>query len=501
MSKPARFSPSNRHNPWLVRGIAAVVVLAVAIGAFAYWKKRQSADQADAWRTAAVEQGDIRVVISSTGTLSAIHTVTVGSQISGLVTDVLVDYNSPVKKGQLLAKIDPSTYTMQLEQNNAQIASAKATLANAELVYNRDAELVKKQLVAQSDVDAARAARDAARASLAQMQASAKTTQVNIGRAVITSPVDGVVITRAIDPGVTVAASLQAPTLFTIAEDLAKMQILLSVDESDIGQVKPGQQVSFTADAFPNRKFKGVVTQVRLAATTSNNVVTYPVVVTVDNSDGTLLPGLTVNAEIEVTKHENVLKVSTAALRYKPSDTSVPTMPMAGGGQQQRAQGAQAGGGITDDLAHTVAQMQVTPQQQAAFDAAVAAVKQRTQARQHQSGGNSGGFGPPPGMGGSGAPNAAVIAQVRQRMVDRFKQDFDAFRNTLDDDRKKQWDDALTALLTAKRTALYKLVDGAPQPVMVRVGVSDGTSTEISGGGLKTGDMVVVGEKAKAKKE
>lgn len=514
MSQAARSSLSNR-NPWLPRIIAVAVVLAVAVGAFVYWKKHRAGTEESGWRTAAVEQGDIRVAISSTGTLSAIHTVTVGSQISGQVTDVRVDYNSPVKKGQLLAKIDPSTYTMQLEQNNAQIASARATLANAELVYNRDIELVKKQLVAQSDVDAAKAARDAARASLQQMQASAKNTQVNIDRAVITSPVDGVVITRAVDPGTTVAASLQAPTLFTIAEDLSKMQILLSVDESDIGQVQIGQAVNFTADAFPDRKFKGTVSQVRLAATTTNNVVTYPVQVVVDNSDGTLLPGLTVNAEIEVSQREGVLKISNAALRYKPSDNSAPAMPMAiGGGNGQRAQGQGgsaaprgAGGGMMDDLAHTAAQLQLNAQQQAAFEAALAAIKQRQQSRTSQSQGQGGGFGPPPGMGGpggpggGGAPNANLQAQMRQRMAERMKEQFAAFRATLDEAQGKQWDDAFSALLNAKRSTLYKLVDGKPQPAMVRLGASDGTSTEISGGGLKAGDLVVVGEKAKAKKE
>src|SRR5690606_16931635 len=188
---------------------------------------------------------------------------------------------------------------------------ALASQRNAELDYRRKAELVQRQLVARSDVDLARAALDQANAQVASAQAqirqqtaSTRTTQVNLDRTVIRSPVDGVVLTRSIEPGQTVAASLQAPELFTIAEDLSQMKIELAVDEADIGQVQQGQTVAFTADAFPDRQFRGQVQQVRLAATTTNNVVTYPVVVNVDNSDGTLLPGLTVNAEIEVARRD-----------------------------------------------------------------------------------------------------------------------------------------------------------------------------------------------------
>ena len=329
--------PHVRHNRRAGRPLAiAALLVALALLAGWAWHRHDAAASAGGYRTETVQRGDIRVVISSTGTLSAISTVTVGSQISGQVTEVLVDYNSRVRKGEVLARIDPSTYEAQLEQGNAQIASARAqleqaqaSLRNAKLDYQRKADLGRQQLVAKSDVDLARAALDqaqaqvdSAQASIAQQTASLKNTQVNIDRAVIRSPVDGVVLTRSIEPGQTVAASLQAPELFTIAEDLSKMKIELAVDESDIGQVKVGQAVGFSADAFPDRQFKGVVDQVRLAATTTNNVVTYPVVVTVDNSDGTLLPGLTVNAEIEVSKRENVLELGNAALLYKPSDCS-----------------------------------------------------------------------------------------------------------------------------------------------------------------------------------
>lgn len=508
MSQPARTAP--RKNPPLPKILLGVVIVALLGAGAWYWTARKSDGAESAYRSATVERGDIRVAISATGTLSAISTVTVGSQISGQVTDVLVDYNSEVKKGQVLARIDPSTYEAQIEQGNAQIASAQATLrqaqatlANAEIDYTRKAGLGRQQLVAQSDVDLARAARDqaraqvnAAQASIRQQTASTQTTRVNLDRTVIRSPVDGVVLTRTIEPGQTVAASLQAPELFTIAEDLSKMKIELAVDEADIGQVKVGQSVSFTVDAFADRQFRGQVQQVRLSATTTSNVVTYPVVVSVDNSDGTLLPGLTVNAEIEVSKRDDILKVSNAALRYKPTGeqagASAPAAPQAG---QNR------GGGVSDDLVRVAASLQLKPQQQAAFDTALAAMRERQAARMAQAqqrGGASmfGGPGGGPRSGGNAGGGGAMQAQMRQRMADRMQQDFAPFRATLDEAQKQRWDGELRTLLAAKRAPIYLLVDGRPERVQVRVGASDGTSTEVSGA-VKEGDVVVVGERAK----
>jgi HlyD family secretion protein len=486
--------------------IAAICVLATA--ALWWWQQRKP-DAESGYRTVAVERGDIRVAISATGTLSAISTVTVGSQVSGQVTEVLADFNDKVEKGQVIARIDPSTYEAQIAQGTAQVASAQASLRqaqaglrNAELDYQRKQALGGQQLVARSDIDLARAARDqaqaqvnSAQAQIRQQTASTQTTRVNLDRTVIRSPVDGVVLTRTIEPGQTVAASLQAPELFTIAEDLSKMKIELAVDESDIGQVRDGQAVSFTADAFPDRQFKGTVEQVRLSATTTNNVVTYPVVVTVDNSDGTLLPGLTVNAEIEVSKRADVLKVANAALRYKPAEDAPAT---AAGAQAMAARGG-GGAGIADDLARTAAGLKLDATQQAAFDAAVAAIKQRQAARQaapQQQGGNSlfGGRGGGPRNGGGNA-GGQMQAQMRQRMVERYQQDFAAFRSSLGDAQCKQWDLAVAELIGATRVAVYKLVDGQPQRTMVRIGASDGTDTELSGD-IRAGDEIVTGERA-----
>ena len=492
--------PPNRTS--LRRNGAIAIAALVVVAAAAWWWQQRGAGEAAAYRTTTVERGDIRVAISATGTLSAISTVTVGSQVSGQVTEVLVDFNDKVERGQVIARIDPSTYEAQIEQGNAQIASARAqlrqaqaSLRNAELDYQRKVELGAAQLVAKSDIDLARAARDqaqaqvnSAQAQVRQQAASTRTTQVNLDRTVIRSPVDGVVLTRSIEPGQTVAASLQAPELFTIAEDLSKMKIELAVDESDIGQVREGQVVTFTADAFPDRQFRGTVEQVRLSATTTSNVVTYPVVVTVDNGDGTLLPGLTVNAEIEVSKREGVLKVANAALRYKPADN----------GAQAAAPAARGGNsGILDDLARTAAALDLDPARQQAFDAASDAIRQRQAARQAapRPQGNSM-FGGGPRMGGGGG-GGTMQAQMRQRMLDRFQQDFAGFRDSLSDGQRKQWDAAVAALVGATRAPIYKLVDGKPQPVMVRIGASDGTSTEISGD-IQAGDEVVTGERAPA---
>jgi len=520
MSRPSR-PQAPRSRSTLFRVVIAAVVLAVLGGGFWYWKSHRSAGDEGAFRTAPVERGNIRVAISSTGTLSATSTITVGSQISGQVLEVLVDFNDRVVEGQILAKIDPRTYEAQIEQGSAQIASARASLEqavanqrNARLDYERKSELVGRQLVARSDLDLARAALDQANAQVAsaqaqirQQSASTETTRVNLERTVIRSPVDGVVLTRSIEPGQTVAASLQAPELFKIAEDLSQMKIELSVDEADIGQVQAGQGVSFTVDAFPDRQFRGTVSQVRLAATTTNNVVTYPVVVSVDNSDGTLLPGLTVNAEIEVSRRDDVLKVSNAALRFKPADQA------AGGAPNPAAiAGAMRGGGtgMIDDLTAFVATLDLTPAQKAAFDADVATSRQRqeearkameTAMQNAQRAGASGAGGMPPGMmvvrGGPGQ-GAGASGQMRQRMIERFQQSFAGFLGSLDDAQRQAVERELADLAGARRVTVYRLENGKPAPVLVRLGASDGSSTEISGN-VAEGDLLVTGERAAAR--
>lgn len=504
-SKLSRSSSS----PWLRRGLVTLVVLAVGTAGVLAWRVRGAQDEA-AWRTAKVEKGDIRVAISATGTLAAISTVDVGSQISGQVTAVLVDYNDHVSKDQVIARIDPSTYEAQIAQGDAAansaragLATAQAVLRNAEVDYRRKVSLGQQQLVSQGDVDQARAARDQARAQVAQAHAqirqqvaSTQTARLNLQRAVIRSPVDGVVLTRSIEPGQTVAASLQAPVLFQIAEDLSKMEIVLAIDEADIGQVKPGLVVGFTVDAFPDRQFRGKVQQVRLSATNTSNVITYPVVVAVDNADQSLLPGMTANAEIEVSRRGDVLRVPNAALRFKPAEEDT-----AGASQ---APGAAGRGGIANDLPRVAAALKLDAAQQQAFDDALDQMRERMASRaaapQQSSGAGSTlfGGGMRMGGGGGGAAGGGNSGQMRQRMQERFRQQFASFRATLTPPQQAQWDAEINALVSARRAPLYRLVDGKPQAVTVRVGASDGSFTEVSGD-IAEGDTVVTGSGRSAK--
>lgn len=481
----------------------AIVLGVLAVGAAGLWLwKGRGGDDTQRFRTAAVEQGDIRVAISATGTLGALSTVDVGSEISGKVEEVLVDFNDRVSRGQVIARIDPTTFDAQIAQGDAAIASARAALMtaqanlrNAELSYDRSRELAAQKLVSRGDLDQALASRDQARAQVAQaeaqirqQEASTRNARLNLGRTVIRSPVDGVVLTRAIEPGQTVAASLQAPVLFKIAEDLSRMEIVLSVDESDIGQVRAGQPVSFTVDAYPDRRFRGEVSQVRLSAANTNNVVTYPVVVAVDNADQSLLPGLTANAEIEVSRRDNVLKVPNAAMRFKP-----PTDPTAAPEQPQR-------GGMSEELPKIAAGLRLEPAQQAVFDESLAKMRERIAARsatppqggRSGQGGGSALFGRFPGGGNAQPARGNASGAMRQRMLERFNQQFGGFRATLREDQRNAWDAAIVALVSARRAPVYVLVDGQPKAVTVRVGASDGNSTEIEGE-LKAGDEVVIG--------
>ena len=493
--------PARRRTLVRIGTLLACVVLALA--AIWFWHRHAANAGTGGYRTATVDRGDIRVAISATGTLSAISTVDVGSQISGQVTAVLVDFNDHVSKGEVLARIDPSTYEAQIAQGSAAVgsaranlASAQATLRNAQADYTRKSELAQQQLVARSDADLARAARDQARAQvnamqaqITQQQASTQTSQLNLQRTVIRSPVDGVVVTRTVEPGQTVAASLQAPVLFQIAEDLSKMQIILAVDEADIGQVKAGQVVSFSVDAFPDRQYRGSVQQVRLSATNTNNVITYPVVVAVDNSDRSLLPGMTANAEIEVSRRADVLRVPNSALRFKPADEDAEA--------QQPAQAARGGAGMGDELPRLAQSLHLNASQQAAFDAALAAMRERAAARRSTpaaapANGGASLFG---GRGGqqrrNGGDNANQGA-MRQRMLERMTQQFAVFRATLTPAQQQQWDSAIAGLASARRAPLYLLVAGKPKQVMVRIGASDGTNTEVSGD-IHAGDQVIVG--------
>jgi len=274
-------------------------------------------------------------VVEASGTINPVNTVSVGSTVSGLMKEIYVDYNSEVKKGQLLAQIDPATFQASVDQNKAQINNAEANLAklNAEMVYAektyiRYKNLYQKNFVARSELDQAesdylakKASIGAQKASIAQSRASLNTAMTNLGYTKITAPVDGTIISRDIDVGQPVAASFQAPELFTIAQDLTKMQIEVNVSEADIGSVKEGQDVEYTLDGYPDSTFYGKVTQVRLDSTTTSNVVTYTVIVSVSNDDLKLKPGMTANVSIITKKSQDVMCAPSIALKYSP-DTS-----------------------------------------------------------------------------------------------------------------------------------------------------------------------------------
>ncbi|MFI5180840.1 MAG: efflux RND transporter periplasmic adaptor subunit [Thermoanaerobaculia bacterium] len=291
------------------------LVLLAAVGGYFYMKRGNNGEAKFRWTK--VDRGDVTATVTATGTLSAVTTVNVGSQVSGIIAKLLVDFNSQVKKGQLLAELDPTPFQQTVDQQKANLEKAKVELRNSEISLTRAKNLFKQDLEAQSDLDAAQTARDSAAASVAQTEAALQSAETNLSYTKITSPIDGVVATRAYDIGQTVAASFQAPVLFTIAQDLTKMQVLTNIDESDVGRIRDGQVASFTVDAFPDTTFKASVTQIRLSPQTVQNVVTYPVMLDVPNPDLKLMPGMTANVLVPVDSRPAALRVPNAALRFR----------------------------------------------------------------------------------------------------------------------------------------------------------------------------------------
>jgi HlyD family secretion protein len=313
--------------------IITLIVLGVIAGsAGAYYKFRGAGEGAKV-STLAVARGDITESVGATGTLQAVTTVVVGSQVSGNIKALYADYNSIVKKGQVIAVLDPSLLETQIEQARANLVKSQAeldrlavTLEDAQSKLKRSQSLADRQLLAPQDLEAAQVAVRSAQAqiksqeaSVTQSKASLSQNQVNIAHTVIEAPIDGIVISRSVDVGQTVAASMNAPTLFTIAADLTKMQVNANVDESDVGRIRPGQVVKFRVDAYPLDEFSGSVAQVRLNPTTTQNVVTYATVIDVPNPQLKLKPGMTANVTIEIAKRTDVIRVPNAALRFRPT--------------------------------------------------------------------------------------------------------------------------------------------------------------------------------------
>ncbi len=386
--------------------IGVIALAALAAGGTWFYRSRDS--KAPPFKTAPVERGDITQSVSATGNLNAVTTVQVGSQVSGTIRKIFVDFNSPVKKGQPIAEIDTSLFQANVVQAQGAYDSAKAnldkskvTVANSLRTLQRNKELLKDGFVAQADVDNAQTDYDssvtqvqAAEAQVEQAKGSLSVTRTNLGYTTIYSPVKGTVVSRNVDVGQTVAASFQTPTLFTIAQDLTKMQIDTNVDEADIGNTKEGQNANFTVDAYPEKTFAGKVSQVRNSPIITQNVVTYDVVIAVDNKEMLLKPGMTANVSILTRTVKDTLKIPNAALRYRPAGKGRPNGKKEAGGAGPRvyvvgpdrvAQAVPVKLGITDGT--------FTQLLEGTLKAGDALITEEVRAKPTAAGGGPGGFG------------------------------------------------------------------------------------------------------------
>jgi HlyD family secretion protein len=445
---------------WAVAG-AAVLVLGVTFGAM------HARQRPVRYATAAATRGDVAEVVGATGTLQAVTTVQVGSQVSGTIQILNADFNSVVHKGQVIARLDPSSFEARVGQARANLVSARANVERTRAAvedtrqkYERAKELAAEKLLPQSDLETAKANYEgavaqvkAAEAAVSQAAAALNQAQVDLDHTVITAPIDGVVIGRNVDVGQTVAASFQAPVLFTIANDLSRMQVNASVDEADIGRVQPGEEVSFRVDAFPEQTFEGRVEQVRLQPTTVQNVVTYNAIISVDNPGQKLKPGMTATVSIIVRRADNVLRIPATALRFRPEGFDASSLRRTESASPQAAEG-----GSPPASAPPAAAQGQGPGGMGGFR------------RGGGAGGAGGGAGFRRGQGGGAPPTdeqrAAWMARREQRAA---------------------------AAGGGSGGIVFTLDDkGEPQPARVRLGISDGQFVEVRDG-LKEGDKVVIG--------
>lgn len=411
-----------------MRKVLVIAVLA-AVAAVVVWQVRSRGQgPAVQYRMVEVQQGDLASVVASTGTLEPVVTVRVGTQVSGILSDLPVDFNDPVRAGQVIARIDPTLLAAAVAGSRAQVERAAAELRQAEREFTRLQALFEEDLVAEIDLSSAQYALEVAKAGVKSADVDLDRAERNLGYATITAPIDGTVISRSVDVGQTVQASFSAPELFQIAGDLTKMQILVTVDESDIGQIAEGQTARFTVQAYPDDTFNGTVSQVRLQSVIAENVVNYLVVVSVDNSDLRLLPGMTATVDFVVKEAKDVLYVANAALRFRPDQAEM-TAALA----RKRAEREAAGRGA-DGAADSGAQGR-------------------------------------PGTGGNAgsAPAGAFAGH--------------AGGGGLPADRGMLW--------TVDQ-------DGRLEVIMVRTGITDGTSTEVGGPQVAAGRSVIAGKTSAA---
>jgi HlyD family secretion protein len=497
--------------------IIGIVLLAAAAGGYVWWKDPFATPPA--YRTAKIERGTITAAVAATGTLNPVVSVQVGSQVSGQIKELYADFNSPVKKGQLIARIDPQSFSLRVNQAMADLEAARATaltqrsnlaalqaevsrakvlLGDAEREYNRNQMLFDKGFVSAAVRDKAFATLEAAREQLKaeQAQVGAGAAQirnadavvkqresqlaqarVDLERTEIRAPVDGTVVKKSVEPGQTVAASLQAPELFVIAQDLRQMQVDTSIDESEVGRIRLGQEATFTVDSFPGRTFRGTVSQIRKAAQVVQNVVTYIAVIRTSNADLGLFPGMTANVRVVVDTRENVLKVPNAALRFRPAGVTADAprgaaaAPDAAGGEE-KGKGKGKGQAFLERLNKELA---LTPEQLAKVEAIMADTRAKI---------------------GEVSPDDPA---ERRRQSERLRAESRTrIAEVLTAEQRVKYE-SMTAgsgrgragAVTSGR--LWLLVEGKPQAVPVRLGLTDGTSTEIVSGEVQEGTEVLIG--------
>jgi HlyD family secretion protein len=486
--------------------LAAIPVLGV--GSYAAWRVWDRNGDSPKFKTAKVESGPLTAAVSATGTLNPVVSVQVGSQVSGQIKEILVDFNSPVRENQLIARIDPETFQYRLRQaeadldaaraalgvQQAEVLRAKANLAEFQRDFERKKLLVEKNFISSAEREKAQSVFDAGRAALQVAESQARNSEaqvrqreaqlsqarIDLERTAIKAPVDGIVVKRSIEPGQTVAASLQSPELFIIAKNLTDMQVETSIDEADVGRIRTGQKASFTVDAFAGRNFEGEVKQVRKAATVVSNVVTYTVVVSAANPDLTLLPGMTANVRILTAQKEKVLKVPNAALRFRPPGAAeekkaatavspAPTVAAAGTG---------GGGGGSGQLRERLAgELKLDADQQAKVDAIFAGMRERFQATRN-------------------LPDAEKAkAQERNRAEIREK-----IAAILTTEQRQRYGEMAGETQAARAggggsgKVWVMGEDGSPKGISVRLGLTDGSMTEIVSGDIKEGSEVLVGQ-------
>jgi HlyD family secretion protein len=507
-----------------------ILILLIAGAALGYTYFYKDKDQAVKYRTAKVERGSLSAFVTANGTINPVITVLVGSQVSGTIQKLYADYNSRVKKDQLIAQIDPAIFQAQVSQAKAKVENARASFLNAQADIatarsnvesskanvikarvsvedtqrnlNRSLELFARNLVSASDRDSAQTAYDSAKAQLEAAQAQGKASeaqldsakakleaaraqikqteaelelaQVNLDHTKITAPVTGIVISRNVDVGQTVAASLQAPTLFTIAQDLTEMQVDTNVSEADIGRVAIGQEATFTVDAFPNLTFQGKVTDIRNAPVTVQNVVTYDVVIQVKNPELKLRPGMTANASILVAQRENALKIPNSALRFRPEFAKKEAVTPQKGPAPPSTPPPSATG-PEQLLERLKGELKLTPEQQAGisriFKDAQGEILSAAKA---------------------GGSEAAKTKVKELRAANRIK-----IRSLLTEDQKKKYDQMGRRPDSSQAAApVYKVwvtvPEGRPVPVEITTGISDGSNTEVTSGALNEGQEVIV---------